>query len=82
MKELDLLKIMMHKLATIESKMIKHDDLEEMNEQLYEQEESLKNIQNNLKDLKLNMEIKHIENMNSDDVLLRSILDKYSLQYK
>lgn len=82
MKEIDLLKVLMHKLAAIERKLTMLDELEDMNEHLFEQEEYLKTIQNNLKELKVNMEIKHIENINSNDMLFRSILDKQEVQYK
>jgi hypothetical protein len=79
MKELDLIKVLMHKLAIIDKKLA---ILEDMNEHLFEQQESLKLLGNNLKELKNNMEVRHIENINSDDMLFRSILDKRAVQYK
>ncbi|WP_416147202.1 hypothetical protein ACM26V_13345 [Salipaludibacillus sp. HK11] len=82
MNELDLIKVIMHKLSVIEKTMIKQEDLEEINEHLFEQESNLKTIQDNLKEIKVMMEIKHIENMNSDDILLRSILENKEIQYK
>ncbi|RKL68380.1 hypothetical protein CR203_07840 [Salipaludibacillus neizhouensis] len=82
MNEMDLLKMVMHKLAKIEAATIKRDDLDELNECLFDQQENLKHIQDTLQELKVNLDIRHIENMNSDDVLLRSILDNQSLQYK
>jgi len=82
LKVLELLKVLMHKLAAIEKKLAKLDDLEDMNEHLFEQEESLKVLSHSLNELKINMEIRHIENINSDDMLFRSILDKREIQYK
>ncbi|SES38695.1 hypothetical protein [Salipaludibacillus aurantiacus] len=82
MKEEDLLKVILHRLAKIEAKMAKQDDLDEIHEQLFEQDEQIRHISDGLQALKVNLEIRHIENMNSDDVLLRSILDRKSLQYK
>ncbi len=79
MKEIDLLKVIIHKIVSIEKKMIKQDDLED---HLFEQEEYLKNIEKRLKEMKINMEIKHMENINSDDMLLRSILESKEVQYK
>lgn len=82
MKELDLIKVLMHKLAIIEKRLAKLDELEALIEFLFEQEVCLKDIQTSLKELKVNMEIKHIENINSTDILFRSILDKKEVQYK
>lgn len=82
MSEMDLLKMIMHKLAKIEATTIKRDELDELNECLYDQQEHLKHIQDTLQELKSSLEVRHIENMNSDDVLLRSILDRHSLEYK
>lgn len=82
MKEFDLLKASMHKLASIEAKMVQRDDIENIHEQLYEQSEQLEETLIKVQELKGMLEINHLENINSDDVLLRSILNRQEIPYK
>ena len=72
MKEVDLLKVLIHKLANIEAEMMKRKDMEELIVQLITNEEKVEIIQETLETLKLSVETKHMENINSDELLLRS----------
>ncbi|SDZ33921.1 hypothetical protein SAMN05421736_11054 [Evansella caseinilytica] len=73
MTELELLKVVMHKLAKIEAQMMKKSDVKDMVEHYITQEEQTEAIQSALDDLKRSVEEKHLENINSDELLLRSI---------
>ncbi|UTR11743.1 hypothetical protein MM300_05425 [Evansella sp. LMS18] len=75
MTDLDLLKIIIHRLAKIEGEMIKRNDLEEIIVQLLTQEEKVEIIQDLVESLRHSVEAKHLENINSDELLLRSIRD-------
>ena len=72
MEEIDLLKVLIHKLANIEAEMMKRKDMEELIVQLITNEEKVEIIQETLETLKLSVETKHMENINSDELLLRS----------
>ncbi|MCR6107977.1 hypothetical protein HXA34_16925 [Salipaludibacillus agaradhaerens] len=78
MTEKDLIKNIMHKLAKIDARMAKQDDLDDLHEQLFEQDELLKGLQDSIQELKVNLEMKYAESINSEDVLLRSVLDRQS----
>ncbi|MBU9722270.1 MULTISPECIES: hypothetical protein [Bacillaceae] len=73
MNEMDLLKTILHKLAQIERQMIKKEDFEELSEQLIIQEEQIEVVHELLEDLQVNVDVKHRENINSDEILLRYI---------
>lgn len=75
MTDVDLLKIIIHRLAKIEGEMIKRNDLEEIIVQLLTQEEKVEIIQDLVESLRHSVEAKHLENINSDELLLRSIRD-------
>jgi hypothetical protein len=75
MTDVDLLKIIIHRLAKIEGEMIKRNDLEEIIVQLLTQEEKVEVIQDLVESLRHSVEAKHLENINSDELLLRSIRD-------
>lgn len=79
MSETELIKAVLRQLAKIESQMIKKDDLAGIIEQLIINEEQIEHIQKKLEELQLSVELKHIENINSDELLLRSI--KQSASY-
>ncbi|MDG5786657.1 hypothetical protein QA612_04075 [Evansella sp. AB-P1] len=73
MNEMDLLKVIIHKLVQIERNMIKREDITELIHHLESPEEQVELIQEALMELKMSVEQKHIENINSDELLLRSI---------
>ncbi|MDQ0254547.1 K+/H+ antiporter YhaU regulatory subunit KhtT [Evansella vedderi] len=73
MDEKELIKVILHRLAKIEQEMMKRKDLVDIMEQLVIHEESLENIHDALGNLKSSVEIKHMENINADEILLRSI---------
>ncbi|MFA9558939.1 hypothetical protein ACERII_16635 [Evansella sp. AB-rgal1] len=74
MTEIELLKAIIHKLVKIESQMMKQQDLIELMEQFVTQEEYAESIQEALLELKKSVNLKHIENINSDELILRSIM--------
>ncbi|MBU9712798.1 hypothetical protein [Evansella tamaricis] len=79
MTELELLKVILHKLARIEKEMVKTSELDGLIQQMICQEENLESVHCLLDDLKTSIEIKHLENINSDEFLLRSIREPVEL---
>ncbi|UCZ52668.1 hypothetical protein LGQ02_17945 [Bacillus shivajii] len=75
MTELDLLKTILHKLAKMEGEMVKRKDISEITVQLEEQEEQIQATYDTLHELRRSVDEKHLENINSDEMLLRSILE-------
>ncbi|WP_142303642.1 hypothetical protein [Evansella halocellulosilytica] len=75
MTELELLKIVIHKLTKIEGEMVRKKDIADITLQLDEQEEQIQATYDTLHELRRSVEEKHIENINSDEILLRSIIE-------
>lgn len=73
MTEIELIKAVLRQLAKIESQMVKKEDLAGVMEQLIINEEQVEQMNESLEQLKLSVQLKHIENINSDEILLRSI---------
>ncbi|WP_041808395.1 hypothetical protein [Evansella cellulosilytica] len=73
MTELDLLKIILHRLAKIDSEMLKKNQLDGVIELLINQEEKVESLQKSIEDVKFSVEMKHLDNINADELLLRSI---------
>ncbi|ADU31836.1 hypothetical protein Bcell_3595 [Evansella cellulosilytica DSM 2522] len=71
--ELDLLKIILHRLAKIDSEMLKKNQLDGVIELLINQEEKVESLQKSIEDVKFSVEMKHLDNINADELLLRSI---------
>ncbi|WP_026688309.1 hypothetical protein [Alteribacter aurantiacus] len=73
--EMDLLKSVLHKLAHIERAMVKKEDLTFLNKGMGEAIEQMAFLQEDILEFKRSVEAKHIENINSDEVILRSFLE-------
>jgi HJR/Mrr/RecB family endonuclease len=74
MTEMELLKVVIRRLAKLEKSIIKQDDLYDISEQLDEQADALRDLHATLAEFKGAVDSHHMENVNSDDMLLRSIL--------
>lgn len=73
MSEIELLKALLRQVAKIDAQMVKKDDLSGVIEQLIMNEEQIDTVQKTIEHLKQSVELKHLENINSDEFLLRSI---------
>ena len=73
MTEIELLKALLRQVAKIDTQMVRKDDLSGVIEQLIMNEEQIDMVQHTIEYLKQSVELKHLENINSDEFLLRSI---------
>ncbi|PTL39440.1 MAG: hypothetical protein EA344_02335 [Alkalicoccus sp.] len=74
MTELELLKVVVRRLARLEKIIIKQEDLYDLSEQLDEQSDAIRHLHTTIAEFKGAVDSHHMENINSDDMLLRSIL--------
>ena len=74
MTDTELAKVIMHRLAHLEHHTANKAELEEIHDRIIEQNERLEEILLAIRSLQAASELHHRENINSDDVLLRSIL--------
>ncbi|WP_096437009.1 hypothetical protein [Alteribacter populi] len=75
MTEKDLLKVIVHKLAQIENQMVCKKDMNLLNNAMSEAIEQMTFLQEDIVELKSSVEVKHIENINSDEVILHSFME-------
>ncbi|MBM7096872.1 MULTISPECIES: hypothetical protein [Alteribacter] len=73
--EMDLLKSVLHKLAQLERTMVKKEDVSYLNNAMSEAIEQMSFLHEDLEALKTSVEVKHIENINSDEVILHSFME-------
>jgi hypothetical protein len=71
----ELLKALMHKVAQIERNMSRKEDLIPVKNGIGETIEQMAFLQEELETLKSSVELKHIENINSDEVILHSFME-------
>ncbi|MBB5173418.1 hypothetical protein [Texcoconibacillus texcoconensis] len=78
--EIDLLKVIVHKLANIEKMMVKTTDLDTLIEEIEKNKADSQTLARSLDDLKLTLADKHVENINADEVLLQTLIAKTTNQ--
>ncbi|SDO45557.1 hypothetical protein [Alkalicoccus daliensis] len=74
MSEIDLLKAVLRRVAKLEETLLKHYNLQDISEQLDDQADAIQHLHVTLAEFKGAVDSHHMENINSDDMLLRSIL--------
>ncbi|NJP37095.1 hypothetical protein [Alkalicoccus luteus] len=74
MTELELLKVIIRRLSRLENLLSSKDDMELITEQLDHQSDAIRHLHDSMAEMKGLVDSHHMENVNSDDVLLRSIL--------
>lgn len=74
MSEMDLLKTILRRIVQLEDKLLKHYSLQDISEQLDDQADAIRHLHVTLSEFKGAVDSHHLENINSDDMLLRSIL--------
>ncbi|TMW72390.1 hypothetical protein [Alteribacter natronophilus] len=75
MTDTDLLKTLIHKVAQIEKRMTCKEDLVPVKNGIGETIEQMAFLQEEVETLKTSVELKHIENINSDEVILHSFME-------
>lgn len=74
MSEIDLLKVLIRRLSKLEDTILKNTMLQDISEQLEEQADAIRHLHVTLAEFKGAVDSHHMENINSDDMLMRSIL--------
>lgn len=74
MSEMDLLKVLVRRLAKLEDTLLKNNILQDISEQLDDQADAIRHLHDTLAEFKGAVDSHHMENINSDDILMRSIL--------
>lgn len=71
--DIDLMKVIIHRLSMLEKEMLKKKDHISLMESYRHNEDQITKIINAIDALKTSIQLQHLENINSDEVLLRSI---------
>ncbi|QKS72295.1 hypothetical protein FLK61_37305 [Paenalkalicoccus suaedae] len=76
-RDIELLKVVMHRLAKIESQLITKNDMDTIHEQLDEQLSNLQLIEHRVQELSHVSERQYKEHVNSDEALVRMLVKIY-----
>lgn len=78
MTDSELTKVMMHKLAQIDTRLASLEGFEDLLDTVNEQNEQIERMVQILQAMNIQMNVHHQENRNSDDFLLRTVINKQS----
>ncbi|PRO65619.1 hypothetical protein [Alkalicoccus urumqiensis] len=74
MSERELIQTILRRIAKLEHAVATQEGLEDISDQMDEQSDAIRHLHMTLAELKGDMQMQHMENVNSDDLLMRSFL--------
>ncbi|GEL08023.1 hypothetical protein [Salisediminibacterium halotolerans] len=81
MTDSELTKVMMHKLAKIDNQLASLEIVDDLIDTVNEQNDQIERMTQILQAMHIQMNMHHQENINSDDVLLRALIENPSNQH-